>query len=715
MCQPAPAGTQPPRWFARVTTPYWVISLALGQVAAVRAQATDETVVVTATRSAQSALDLPVAIDRVERGEIQQGQLQVNLSESLDAVPGASVENRQNYAQDLQISVRGFGARSSFGVRGVRLYADGIPGTMPDGQGQFSQFDLGSADRIEVLRGPFSALYGNSSGGVIAIFTQDGPPGSEIDATAAAGSFGTRRYAVKTAGTHSNLNYVVDAAHFGTDGYRDHGAAQRDNFNAKLRFDLGNSAQLTLIANAVAMPSAQDPLGLTQAQLANPSQAGTNALLYNTRKSLNQQQAGAIYDRKLGDELDLSATIYAGHRATTQYQAILTSAESTLTSPGGVIDLGRVFWGTDIHATDVRSIAGTLLQLTAGVTYDDLNEARRGYLNFIGTTLGVEGALRRQERNEVFDLDQYLQAQWDPNPKWRLLTGLRYSLIDVSSDNRLAIAGVPVETGVRYAATNPVAGVTYRAAPDVSLYASYGRGFETPTLNDLAYRSVNGNPPGLNIALQPARSSNYELGVKRAGPRLTVDVTGFYTDTHDELAVLQNSGGRAVYQNIGATERRGAEFGLTELLGGGLSTRLAYTWLRAVVAQPYVTCIALPCLPSTVPVGSRLPAVPENSLYGALAWHPMRWGLAATLEIIGRAQIFANDLNTQAASGYWVENLKVGFEQTHDALHFSEFARIDNLADRRYVDSIIVNESSGRYFEPEPGRAFYLMFSASHR
>jgi iron complex outermembrane receptor protein len=287
--------------------------------------------------------------------------------------------------------------------------------------------------------------------------------------------------------------------------------------------------------------------------------------------------------------------------------------------------------------------------------------------------------------------------------------------VDVASDDHLAAPGVPPVTAVHYGAINPAAGVTYRVNGAASVYAAYGRGFETPTLNDLAYRSVNGNPPGLNLGLLPARSDNYEVGLKTAGHRLALDLTGFYIDTHDELAVQQNSGGRAVYQNIPETQRRGAEVGMTGSLGGGLSARLAYTWLRAEVARSYMTCITLPCVEQPVAVGSRLPAVPENSLYASLTWRPMKWGLSATLEAIGRAQIYANDLNTQAASGYWVENLDVGFEQTRHAWKFSEFARVDNLANCRYLDSVIVNESNGRYFEPQPGRVFYLMFSASHR
>src|SRR5712675_1220081 len=304
-------------------------------------------IVVTATRVAESSRDLPVSIDRVDRAALAKGQLQVNLSESLITVPGVSVQSRQNYAQDLQLSVRGFGARSSFGVRGIRLYSDGIPGTMPDGQGQFSQFDLGSADHIEVLRGPFSALYGNSSGGVIAIFTEDAKPGYLLDGKAEYGTFNTQRYALKTGGDDRVVNYVVDAAHFQTDGYRFHSDAERNNFNAKLRFGASETSTVTVVANAIETPFVQDPLGLTRAQLAaNPEQAGTGAIPFNTRKSLGQEQLGLVFDDKLSGNDEVIFYGYGDHRATTQYQAIPQATQQNAPLyPGGVIDLDRAFWG----------------------------------------------------------------------------------------------------------------------------------------------------------------------------------------------------------------------------------------------------------------------------------------------------------------------------------------------------------------------------------
>jgi iron complex outermembrane receptor protein len=708
-----------------------VVSLAILVAAAARGAATSgdlDTIVVTATRTPQDSRDLPISIDRIDSQTMRTGQLQINLSESLMTVPGVSAQSRQNYAQDLQLSVRGFGARSSFGVRGVRLYSDGIPGTMPDGQGQFSQFDLSSAGHIEVLRGPFSALYGNSSGGVIAIFTEDAKPGYSAGVQADYGTFNTQRYALKTTGDSGLINYVVDASHFQTDGYRVHSDAERNLFNAKASGSITDTSKLTVVANAVQTPFVQDPLGLTRAQLAaNPTQAGVNALAYNTRKSLAQEQLGVVYDNRLSAADEVVASLYTGHRATTQFQAIpQATQQSAPLYPGGVIDLDRAYWGADLHITDQRTLGGMPLLLVAGVNYDDLAEARKGYLNYVGSQLGVLGALRRDEANHVYDFDQYLQAQWDPSEKWRIVAGVRNSLVEVSSHGHLAVLD-GADSSLRYSAVNPVGGITYRVNSAVNVYGSYGKGFETPTLNDLAYRSVDGSLPGLNLGLKPARSDNYEAGIKAGNDFVRANLAAFYIKTRDELAVLQNSSGRTVNQNIGETTRRGLELGLDAKWGGGFSAQLAYTYVKAVVEQSYFTCVAAPCNPLTNPTGpppanyalvaagSFLPAVARNSLYVGVTWKYAPLGFSTTLESVGRAKIYADDRNSDAAAGYWIANLRAGFEQQTRHWRFSEFGRLDNLANRAYVGSVIVNETNSRFFEPAPGRTAYLMFNAALR
>jgi iron complex outermembrane receptor protein len=667
--------------------------------ATVHAADAPDTIVITGPRVPESSAQLPMSVDRLDSQQIRQGQLQVNLSESLDMLPGVNAQQRQNYAQDLQISVRGFGARSSFGVRGVRLYTDGIPATMPDGQGQVSHFDLGSAGRIEVLRGPFSALYGNSSGGVISLYTEDAPPDASVTVSATAGSLGLQRYALKAMGRPGGVNLVVNAAHFAIDGYREHSAAERNTLNAKAAWQLDSASKLTLVANAINMPDAQDPLGLTRAQLtADPAQAGTNAIAYNTRKSVSQEQGGATYEHAFGTGDALVVLAYGGHRHTTQFQAILQSVQlARPTHPGGVIDLDRNYGGGDLHYSAQRALAGGSLQLTGGVSYDVLDEARKGYLNFSGEQLGVQGELRRDETNDVYDLDEYLQAQWDSGERWLAMLGARNSLVDVSSHNHLAAAGSGDPGAVRYTAFTPVAGLTLRAAPKVNVYAAYGKGFETPTLSELAYRSTDGSLPGLNLGLQPARSDNYELGAKLTGPRLQATLAGFYIDTHDELAVLSSSGGRTVYQNIVDTQRRGAELAMQAALPARLQLRLAYTWIEAVTATD-----------------KRLPAVPANTVYAALTWTHPSGNLSVTLEGLGRSRFYVNDANSDAAAGYAMLGLRCDLQQQRGAWRFSESVRVDNLGDRSYVGTVIVNESNARYFEPGPGRTAYLLVTASH-
>jgi iron complex outermembrane recepter protein len=283
------------------------------------------------------------------------------------------------------------------------------------------------------------------------------------------------------------------------------------------------------------------------------------------------------------------------------------------------------------------------------------------------------------------------------------------------------------DSEIQYSAVDPVAGIIFRATSTINVYGSYGKGFETPTLNDLAYRSVDGSLPGLNLGLRPARSDNYETGIKGAGDHVRANLAVFYIKTVDELAVLQNSAGRTVDQNIGETTRRGLELETDANWAGGFSARLAYTYIRAVVQQPYFTCVAAPCNPLTNPegpppanyqpvaAGSFLPALARNDLYAGVTWSYAPLGFSTTLDTVGRSRIYVNDRNTDAAAGYWVFNLRAGFKQESTHWQFSEFARLDNLADRAYVGTVIVNETNSRFFEPAPGRTAYIMFSAARR
>jgi len=665
-------------------------------------------IVVTATRTEQSSFDVPASIDSVPIGDTTD-TLGVNPSEFLDGVPGVLARDRQNYAQDEQISIRGFGARSTFGVRGVRLYTDGIPATMPDGQGQVSHFNLDSGDRVEVLRGPFSALYGNSSGGVIQLFTADGTEPGQFKAGLVGESYDTWRASVNARGVYGPADYNVDFTHFQTDGYRDHSAAQRESGNGKLNVKVGDAGKLTLLLNTVNIPGAQDPLGLTRAQFeANPRGVAPVAEQFNTRKSVQQSQGGAIYEQDFGGGNTLRLMGYVGQRDVTQYLAIPVATQGNPLHSGGVVDLSGEYGGTDMRWTWKGDLAGRPFEIAAGVNYDKQNQNRKGYENFVGDTLGVKGNLRRDEEDTVFDFDQYAQATWHFADAWSLSAGARHSDVKFDSDDHYITDTNPNDSGhVDYSATTPVAGLMWRASDAVHAYASFGRGFETPTFNELAYRADGG--PGLAFNLVPAKSTNGELGLKMR-PTQTIDfnVAVFRAETKNELTIATNSGGRTTYQNIPKSRRQGAEAGFDAQLAENWKLKLAATWLDATFRSDFLTCPGTPCMqPVVAPAGTRIPGVPKQDFFAQIEWgHDVGWRAALKGEYVGSVPV--NDLNTDSAPSYFTLGADVGYGFTLASGQLRTFFSIDNALDRKYAGSVIVNDGNGRYFEPAPGRTYML-------
>ncbi len=647
-----------------------------------------ETVVVTATRSPQSALEIPASIDRIPGDDIREDRAMVNLSESLARVPGIAVLNRQNYAQDLQVQSRGFGARATFGVRGIRLVTDGIPATMPDGQGQAATFALGSAEQIEVLRGPFSALYGNASGGVIVLETMDGPqtPSAEIDASA--GSYGTWRGALKFGGQWGAVNGIGDLSRFHTDGYRDHSAATRDQFNGKLRY-----GGLTVVANSLRQPDTQDPLGLTRAQFEqDPRQATPQAAQFNTQKSISQDQVGGTFKQRVG-EGRAEAMLYVGQRQVEQFLAIPVATQNALTHSGGIVNLDRNYGGGALRW--FTRVAG--VNLSVGAEYDVMYERRKGFINNNGTS----GALKRDEDNTVNSAAAYAQAEWKFADRWRLHGGVRASRVNFYSKDHFIAPGNPDDSGERgYRATTPVAGILFRASENLSYYGNLGRGFETPTFTEIAYR--NGGS-GLNFGLGASNSTHGELGVKSIMPGVA-SVTGavFKIATANEIVVDTNSGGRAIYKNAGQTDRKGIELGGVTLLPGRFQLRAAYTYLEATFRDSFVTSITTTPASVTVPAGATLPGVAKNQFYGELRYR--QGPFHAALETLHRTSMPVNDPNSDFADGFTVWNLAAGLVQQRARWRVAEFVRVDNLGNRSYTGSVIVNETNFRYFEPAPRR-----------
>lgn len=664
----------------------------------------EQTLIVTAAPQAVSELDTPAAVSVVDGEDMRHAAPQVNLSESLGAVPGLQVQNRQNYAQDLQLSIRGFGFRSTFGVRGIRLYVDGIPATMPDGQGQTSNIDIGSIDHVDVLRGPFSALYGNASGGVVNVTTQTGKQPTTIEANSYYGSYGTWHYGMKASGavgdgTHAgDVDYTVSTNRFTTHGYRDHSAARKNLANAKLGVRINDVSKLTLLFNTVDI-KANDPGGLTKSEMDADRQQSPRGDQYNMRKSVKQTQAGLRYERQLSEQDDLSVMMYAGERQTTQYQSIPYAPQQKPSHSGGVIDLDRHYQGIDTRWTH----RGELLipvTFTTGLNYENMNEKRRGYENYVmnGSTpeFGEKGNLRRNERNLMWNLDPYLQTQWQLTEKLTLDAGVRYSSVWFDSNDHYVTTGNGDSSGdTSYHEWLPAGSLKYAITDAWNVYASVGRGFETPTISELSYRSGTAN--GLNLDLKPATNETYEIGSKTRIGNGLLSAALFQTNTTNEIVTDSNTDSRASYKNAGKTRRQGAELAIDQQFAENWRAKAAWTWLNATYRTD--VCGDGSCN------GNRIPGIARNMGFASLGYEPESgWYAGADVHYMG--DIMANDANTARAPSWTVVGLNTGYKFNLSNWTLDVFGRVDNLFDREYVGSVIVNESNGRYYEPAPGRNY---------
>ena len=698
-----------------------------------------ETVVITASGAERRAFDTPYAVGVVTGQDLRAAGPGVNLSEALARVPGITVSNRSNYAQDLQVSSRGFGARASFGVRGMRLYSDGIPASGPDGQGQVSNFDLAGAQRVEVLRGPFTALYGSSSGGVISLVSS-APTERRVSLDVDAGSEGLQQQRFTLASPlDGGLSVRAQVSRLRIEGFRPQSSAERTLGNLRLGWEQ-DTDRVVLVLNSVNQP-ALDPLGLTRAQFeADPYQTTSVALpqeaagqpdRFNTRKETSQDQAGMSWRHRFTDagalvESQLSA--FGGRRSVTQWQAIPVATQFNATTPalterqpGGVIDFDRSYQGLDARlawrwALDTER----RLNLVAGASAEASREDRRGFENFSGPTatrlLGVTGKLRRDETNRAGTRDVYAQGEVELAADWAATLGVRSGRVAYESADRYIVGGNLDDSGsVAYRYTNPVAALQWHPQAQWNFYLSAGRGFEAPTLNELAYRPDGG--AGFNLDLKAQTSRQVELGAKWRGQAVlagwSADAALFDASTQDEIGVATNRGGRSTFRNVGRTQRRGAELALAAPLAPQWCAQLSLTWLDATYRDGFAVCAAVPCLTPTVPVpaGNRIAGTLQQSGYAEVAWAPAA-GLDLALEARGQGHLQVNDVNSDFAAGFGLLALRARWQLTLPVGRLDLLARAENLADRRVAGSVIVNEGNGRFFEPVPGRGW--LFSARY-
>ena len=683
-------------------------------------------IVVTATRSAVNSFDAPASVDVVDQSVIENAGAGMTLSESINRIAGVTAESRNQFAQDPQISIRGFGSRSNFGVTGVRLYVDGIPLTMPDGIGQPGNIDFETVKSIEVLKGPFATMYGNGAGGVISLTTKTPPTGNEVSASFLAGSYGTTKESAQATGTVNGIGYLFNESNFNTDGYRQHSAAHKKQSTAEFSFDLLNDTHVTILADYMKM-EAQDPLGLAGRGssinsnipnvYSNPQSVPTAALAANTRVSRENTQAGINLEHIINDNNSINIVTYAGHRNNAQFLSTVTSSGT-----GKESTISRDFVGADINWANKGEIFSKNYSLTSGISYSHMSDDRMDFTATNGSVSAAQLASpKRNETDNSMNFDEYVQAKLSILNNLDLNAGVRniHSIISFNPN-------VPGQTNTsasaaQFSNTTPSIGLLWKVREDTNAYVNYGKGFQTPNSIQMAYKdsfqivnhfnTLSSYGLGPNTNLSASTSDNYELGLKTyLNENTRLNLALFRIVTNNEIAV--DFGGAYVsYANVPVqTSRNGLEISLDSKLQHNFNTYAAYTYMDARYDGTFRSNSL-----GTISSGNTIPGTFKNQLYGELSWMYPSLGFTTAVESVNNSKTYANDTNTAYASGYSIVNIRAGFKQEMSNWRFSEYARVDNLFDRDYISAVRINDSNGEFYEAGAGRNYIVGLSASYR
>ena len=643
-----------------------------------------EEIVVTASRVEQELSEVPLAVSVVGRDEIQHRQL-LALDESLLRVPGLYFSNRYNYSRDLRIAIRGFGARANFGVRGIEVNVDGIPSTAADGQTSLDDLDLASVERVEVIRGPASALYGAAAGGVINIFTEEPPETPFAEARVGFGNYGFERHTLKAGGQYGNLGVFLNGSYMNYQGYRDHSRVEHGTVNAKLRYEFPDESRGLLIVRAADSPIADDSGGLTAAEVAaDRRQARLRNVELDAGEAVKEQKLAFAWEKDWDDHA-LRLRSYFNWR---DFDAKLPLTPAL---GNGVVHFDRFFAGGGFQYSNATPLFGLESRVTIGLDVDGMTDDRQRWLNVNGT----RGALGFDQDEIARNVGVFLQHELALTERLRVQSGVRYDHVRYEVEDRF-LANGDQSAQLKFDEVSPFVGVSVDAAEWLTLYANYATSFETPTFTELANPADNGTLGGFaNVAAQ--RANGFEIGAKALlAERVRVELAFYDMEVEDEVTTVTNVAGRAFFNNAD-TDRRGVELGVAAELLPGLTLAGAYTFTDL----EFETFVSNPAAE-----GRTLPGVPRHSGYAELAYaHDS--GFFAKWDWSHIGALFADNLNATRIAAYDVSSLVVGWDVPFGSWTVTPSFGVNNLFDERYHQEIRIEDSTQRYFEPAPNLNYY--------
>ncbi len=637
---------------------------------------------VRSSRSVRRPAEVPAAVTKVPRPQIQTARPGRTLDEGLLTVPGVFFQNPFNFAQDLRISIRGFGARSPFGVRGIRVLVDGIPMTLPDGQTQLDAIDPGIVESIEILRGPSSSLYGNASGGVISIHTEDAPEVPfQAKPRGMAGAFGFRKFQLQVGGRLERVRYRLFGTHWRREGYRQHSAVENTLGQGKFRLPLGPRSEGTLWVSHFHSPVAEDPGALTRAEVeANPEQASSRNLQFDAGESVTEQTVGLRYRKNFDAQTEISLTPYVIHR---------TFANRLPFTPGGQVEFERIAPGLVMTVVSDAQPFDRPNRLILGVDVAYQRDDRKRFDNLQGT----RGPLALDQVESVLSVGPFLRDEWQPFDGLQLAGGLRYDRVHFDLNDAFPADGD--QSGSKTLSEwSGTLGAVIHVSDLLHFYANFATVFEVPTTTELIVNPSGG--PGFNPDLDSQTSVSYEVGLKGgAEEEWSFDLAFFLIQSQDELIPfeLPGSPGRTFFRNAGESERKGVEVGARVRPAPFLEAALAYAYSDFEFTD-FVSG-------GTNFAGNDIPGVPKHRLTGRLKGELPSGGFAR-FEWQTVSDFFVDNANSVENDSYTATQLVVGKKGRADALEWEVFLGIDNLLDETFNANTRINAQNGRFFEPAP-------------
>ena len=639
-----------------------------------------EEISVSATRDDRPLYNVPAAVGLVDREAIGSGRQMIGLDESLMRIPGLFMQNRYNFAQSLKMSIRGFGARANFGTRGIRFYQDGIPLTTVDGQGGIEDIDLNSIDRIEVIRGPVSSLYGSSSGGVVNFFTGD-PPNTRryIGGHVSLGEYQTRIGNLKAGGAFDKLRYFLNISKFQTEGYRSQSGVRNTRLNSKFVYDIDGRSEASLVFTAYDAPVADDPGSLNRALLQRDRrQAFARNVRFKSSEDIDQQKLGLAYRRDIGASGELILRNYYVRR---NFLGLLPIPAS------GYVEFSRFQFGGGAQYNLQTALFGRPNRATLGFDIDTQQDDRQRFQN----VNGQKGRLAVNQLEKGDAIGAYLRNEWALSDRLELTLGLRYDRVVLAVEDRFRADG-DQSTRLSFGELSPMGGLLWAVGPGVNLYANISSMFETPTFTELARVSTGGFA---NVKAQ--RALNYELGVKGApNPRFSYELAVFHIAVQDEIINVANRGGRTFFNNADTT-RNGLEGSVAFSPANGLGMLLSYTFNDFKFGRFPAT----QCRGAATCRGNALPGLPRHNFYADLSYtHPSGFFSGIDFQYVG--DMFVDNANTERNRAYGVANLRAGYKRTLGGVEIMPYLGINNLFDKEYVGNVRINSRFRRYYEPAP-------------